>query len=611
MKKCPVCGVMMGDNVARCFMCKYDFQKAAREGEEIAREEAAANVRQVELNANERVAEKKAEEEKLLSDTQEHARLELEALQRQLEGEKLRLEQEYVEARKKSLEERTKLDNELAAVRKQIAEENKLLEEERQNRNQYVEETAQIGQEKADKLLKAAQDETAALAIQVQKEYNEAVNRMQQLLDESNRLQSETVASQTALDKIKQEYASISIETEAARTKVEQTKAELRQQVEKETADLRKQAETEAAEYIEQAKTDAARITSDAETAHNNLLTESNQIMQQMEINRKQAEEELNAYIAEAKAAIAAADEAQAARSKAEEDIRRMTEQAASAKEQAEEDARRAQEDARKAQDEVKDIILQTEAARQKAQQEAQSYLDEVEVTRRQAREEVQKILDERQAIQDQAEKEAAELIKEIEEARAGAEESKEARNKALEEAEAIILEAQKRAVAIKELAVSQSEKGRITKELEASRQEAIDLAAALQQKLADCEAELAGKDRKVSEIMEELNILNEQKLQAGLVPVSVPMEYEVEIIRHLPTGEVDSESIADKLAKRGPEGWKLHSLVNDEGGRLQASVGAGEKYSLASGASFKEDRVILIFERVAAADSKNSSSNV
>jgi len=611
MKKCPVCGVMMGDNVARCFMCKYDFQKAAREGEEIAREEAAANVRQVELNANERVAEKKAEEEKLLSDTQEHARLELEALQRQLEGEKLRLEQEYVEARKKSLEERTKLDKDLAAVRRQIADENKLLEEEQQKRSQYVEETAKIGQEKADMLLKAAQDETAALAIQVQKEYNEAVNRMQQLLDESNRLQSETAASQMALDKIKQEYASISSETEAARTKVEQTKAELRQQVEKETADLRKQAEAEAAEYIEQAKKDAARITSDAETAHNNLLTESNQIMQQMEINRKQAEEELNAYIAEAKAAIAATDEAQAARSKAEEDIRRMTEQAASAKEQAEEDARRAQEDARKAQDEVKDIILQTEAARQKAQQEAQSYLDEVEITRRQAREEVQKILDERQAIQDQAEKEAAELIKEIEEARAGAEESKEARNTAIEEAEAIILEAQKRAVAIKELAISQSEKGRITKELEASRQEALDQAAALQQKLADCEAELAGRDRKVSEIMEELNILNEQKLQSGLVPVSVPMEYEVEIIRHLPTGEVDSESIADTLAKRGPEGWKLHSLVNDEGGRLQASVGAGEKYSLASGASFKEDRVILIFERVAAADSKNSSSNV
>ena len=58
MKKCPVCGVMMGDNVARCFMCKYDFQKAATEGEDIARKEAVTNVRHTEQEALGRVAEK-------------------------------------------------------------------------------------------------------------------------------------------------------------------------------------------------------------------------------------------------------------------------------------------------------------------------------------------------------------------------------------------------------------------------------------------------------------------------------------------------------------------------------------------------------------------------
>ena len=46
MKKCPVCGVMMGDNVARCSMCKYDFQKAAREGEDAARQEFGEILRQ-------------------------------------------------------------------------------------------------------------------------------------------------------------------------------------------------------------------------------------------------------------------------------------------------------------------------------------------------------------------------------------------------------------------------------------------------------------------------------------------------------------------------------------------------------------------------------------
>ena len=40
MKRCPVCGVMMGDNVARCSMCKYDFQKASQGNNEEAAAEA-------------------------------------------------------------------------------------------------------------------------------------------------------------------------------------------------------------------------------------------------------------------------------------------------------------------------------------------------------------------------------------------------------------------------------------------------------------------------------------------------------------------------------------------------------------------------------------------
>ena len=50
MKKCPVCGVMMGDNVARCSMCKYDFQKASQGNTE----EASAEAKQI--------LEKKAQE---------------------------------------------------------------------------------------------------------------------------------------------------------------------------------------------------------------------------------------------------------------------------------------------------------------------------------------------------------------------------------------------------------------------------------------------------------------------------------------------------------------------------------------------------------------------
>ena len=127
MKKCPVCGVMMGDNVARCFMCKYDFQKASREGEDVARKEAEENVKKNEMEVSARVSEKKAEEERRIEQIKEQSRVEIEAIQRQLEEERLRLEQEYVEVRKRSLEDRTRLDKDLSIVRAEIEKEKKVL----------------------------------------------------------------------------------------------------------------------------------------------------------------------------------------------------------------------------------------------------------------------------------------------------------------------------------------------------------------------------------------------------------------------------------------------------------------------------------------------------
>jgi len=54
-------------------------------------------------------------------------------------------------------------------------------------------------------------------------------------------------------------------------------------------------------------------------------------------------------------------------------------------------------------------------------------------------------------------------------------------------------------------------------------------------------------------------------------------------------------------------DGWKLSSVINDEGGKLQASLGSNESNgSLSMGAfNSKEDRVILIFERGIAAKKK------
>ena len=64
MKKCPVCGVMMGDNVARCSMCKYDFQKASQGNTKEATAEAQQILEQKEAENIARAEAKRSEDEK-------------------------------------------------------------------------------------------------------------------------------------------------------------------------------------------------------------------------------------------------------------------------------------------------------------------------------------------------------------------------------------------------------------------------------------------------------------------------------------------------------------------------------------------------------------------
>ena len=46
-------------------------------------------------------------------------------------------------------------------------------------------------------------------------------------------------------------------------------------------------------------------------------------------------------------------------------------------------------------------------------------------------------------------------------------------------------------------------------------------------------------------------------------------------------------------------DGWTLVSVINDDGGKLQSSLGGEAAASLSMGSfTSKEDRVILIFER-------------
>ena len=633
MKKCPVCGVMMGDNVARCFMCKYDFQKAAREGEEAARKDATVNVFQVEKEASGRAAEKKAEGDKIIADAKVKSRLEIEAMERQLEGEKLRLEQEYVEIRKKSLEERSKLDAELAAIRGKVEEENKLMLEARADREKLIAGSKAAAQGEAEKIIIEIQEETGKLALQVQEEYAAAMAEKQLIIDETSRLSEELVAAKERFDKTQADYDQLLSEAEEVKKQAEQEVLAAQKRAEQEVADARTQAERDALEIKKQAELDSASRLEAAEQARKDALEEAEHVRLEIENTKKMAESELAAYVAEAKAAIAAAEESQIARQKVDDEVRAIMENAESYKGQAEEARRKADEEARAifleveetkklAQQEEQEILLRAQTAKAKAEQDELVYRDELELTKKQVQEEIDTIMEQRRIAWETAEQEAVALTKELQDARdmakealaariAAEEMAKEAQRIAAEDSEKIILDAEKRAIVLKEIGISQSEKGRIVQQYEEESRARQAEIAAMQQTLAAREQDLALSEQKVRDIMEEMDKLRINQLRTGFVPVSVPMEYEVEIITHKNSGEVDSDAIEEVLSRRGPLGWKLHSIMNDEGGRLQASMGAAEKYSLASGASYKEDRVILIFERVAANSEQNPSSPV
>ena len=113
-----------------------------------------------------------------------------------------------------------------------------------------------------------------------------------------------------------------------------------------------------------------------------------------------------------------------------------------------------------------------------------------------------------------------------------------------------------------------------------------------LEKKLEELDKSIAGLEKKV----------REGAVATTAVADSGPKEYSVEVVPHNSIGEVDSEGIAKILAKKSADGWKLNSVINDEGGKLQASLGTTESSgSLSMGAfNSKEDRVILIFEKPA-----------
>ena len=123
MKKCPVCGVMMGDNVARCSMCKYDFQKASGGDTDAAIAEAQQVLSKKEEENLARTEAKRSEEEKHLAEIREKINREIATLTAQFESEKLRLDSEYAALQKQAIDEKLKLEQELNDTRAEVEKE--------------------------------------------------------------------------------------------------------------------------------------------------------------------------------------------------------------------------------------------------------------------------------------------------------------------------------------------------------------------------------------------------------------------------------------------------------------------------------------------------------
>ena len=145
----------------------------------------------------------------------------------------------------------------------------------------------------------------------------------------------------------------------------------------------------------------------------------------------------------------------------------------------------------------------------------------------------------------------------------------------------------------MKDAALSESEKGKLQDELKKKESELAEMAKSKE----ELEKQLNEMQKTIKKMQDRIDNM---PVGGGAVAIADGMkEYSVVVVPHLSNGEVNSERIAEILATKAAGGWRLHSMVNDEGGKLQASIGGGDSVSLnASSVSIKEDRVIMIFER-------------
>ena len=201
MKRCPVCGVMMGDNVARCSMCKYDFQKASQGNNDEAAAEAKKILDQKQAENIARAEAKRSEEEKRILEAVEKLKRDYASMEEQFETEKAKLEKEFTTFQKKKLSEQQTLEKSVENLRDEVIEARDKRDALRKEANEMMSEAKKKSQKEHDDMIAAAkieqekiyeetQKQTEQLAAQVEKEYAQALAKRDELIAQAKEVQN-------------------------------------------------------------------------------------------------------------------------------------------------------------------------------------------------------------------------------------------------------------------------------------------------------------------------------------------------------------------------------------------------------------------------------------
>ncbi|MBD5521599.1 MAG: DUF4177 domain-containing protein [Lachnospiraceae bacterium] len=108
--------------------------------------------------------------------------------------------------------------------------------------------------------------------------------------------------------------------------------------------------------------------------------------------------------------------------------------------------------------------------------------------------------------------------------------------------------------------------------------------------KQAEIESQKAEIESQKAEI--ERQKTNEKRFQLSKNPL---FEYKVVIVNNLETGEINQIQMKTALDTWSEQGWRLHSVFNNELGKTSSSVSVG---FLGTTVNATIDQTVLIFER-------------